>query len=57
MYQNPIAPAATVAGIAVLPNTGGNEMILIASIITIVAGLAVIVTTAYRQASKKANRI
>lgn len=56
MYQNPVGPVATVAGIAVLPNTGGNEILLIASIVTIVAGLAVIVTTALRQAAKKATR-
>ena len=56
MYQNPVGPVATVAGITVLPNTGGSEMLLVASIIMIVAGLAIIVTTALRQAAKKANR-
>lgn len=57
MYQSPIAgPVATVAGISVLPNTGGNNVLLIASIVMIAAGVAIIVTTALRQVAKKAHK-
>lgn len=57
MYQSPITgPVATVAGISVLPNTGGNNVLLAASIIMIVAGFAIIVTTALRQAAKQAHK-
>lgn len=56
MYQN-IAPPATVAGIAVLPNTGGNEVLMIASIATIVIGGIVMLTTAARRLAKKAYRV
>ncbi len=54
MYVNPAAGCATtVCGVAVLPNTGGNELLIAASVITIVFGLAIVVTTAVRQAAKK----
>lgn len=57
MYNSPVVgPVATVAGVSVLPNTGGNVVLIVASIVLIVAGLAVIVTTAIRQAAKRANR-
>ena len=55
MYQsNPMfGGAGVVAGVATLPNTGGNELLLVASIATIVIGAAILVTTAVRQAAKK----
>lgn len=54
MYQNPIVGAGPmVLGAAVLPNTGGNELLIAASVVTIVFGLAIVVTTAVRQAAKK----
>ncbi len=56
MYQNPVVPVATVAGIAVLPNTGGNEILTIASIATIVIGCAIMLSTIARQVAKKSNR-
>lgn len=54
MYQSPVlGSVTTVAGIAALPNTGGNELLLVASIVTIVVGLAIVATTAVRLAAKK----
>ena len=53
MYTNPVGPVATVAGVAVLPNTGGNELLIAASVVSIILGLAIVVTTAVRQAAKK----
>mgnify|MGYP001304179528 CR=1 FL=1 len=53
MYQNPIGPAATVLGVATLPNTGGNELLLVASIVTTLVGLGIVVTTIVRHAAKK----
>lgn len=55
MYQT-IGPVTTVAGIAVLPNTGGSTLLLVASILMIVAGVAVLATTALRQLAKKSPR-
>lgn len=55
MYQNTVGSATTVAGITVLPNTGSNTALLVASIVMIVAGVAIIITTALRQAAKKAH--
>jgi hypothetical protein len=53
MYQNPVGPAATVLGVATLPNTGGNELLIAASVITTLVGLTIVVSTAVRQAAKK----
>ncbi len=55
MYQN-LAPVGTVAGIALLPNTGGDIVLLVASTATIAVGVAVMVTTAMRHSAKKAYR-
>ncbi len=57
MYQNPIVLGTTVAGIAVLPNTGGNEVLMIASIATIAIGAIVMLTTIARRLAKKSYRI
>lgn len=56
MYQSPIGPVAAVAGAAVLPATGGNTTLMIASIVTIVVGVAIIATSVIRQMAKKANK-
>ncbi len=56
MYQSPVGPIATVAGVALLPNTGGNELLLVASVVTTLVGVAIIATTAVRQAAKRANK-
>lgn len=54
MYTNPVgACGSVVCGVAVLPNTGGNELLIAASVVSIVLGLAIVVTTAVRQAAKK----
>lgn len=56
MYQNPVGPVATVAGVAVLPNTGGNELLLVAAAVTIVLGVAITASTAVRLIAQKANK-
>lgn len=47
---------AAVAGIAVLPNTGGNEVLLVASVLTTLVGAAILLTTIVRMAAKKAYK-
>lgn len=56
MYQsNPLTPIVpTVLGAAVLPNTGGNETLFVASIASIVIGSVILLTTVARQVAKKA---
>lgn len=58
MYNspNPVGPVATVAGITVLPNTGGNEVLLIASLLTTFVGVAIMLSTVVRQVAKKAYK-
>ena len=54
MYQNPVVGSAgAVLGVATLPNTGGNELLMAASIMTTLVGLTILVSTAVRQAAKK----
>jgi len=54
MYQGEVLGCATtVAGCAVLPNTGGNELLMVASIVTTLVGLTILVSTAVRHAAKK----
>jgi hypothetical protein len=54
MYQNPVGPVTAVLGVASLPATGGNELLIAASVITTLVGLTIVVSTAVRQAAKKA---
>ena len=54
MYTNPVVGTGPMfLGAAALPNTGGNELLIAASVVSIVLGLAIVVTTAVRQAAKK----
>lgn len=46
----------TTAGIAVLPNTGGNPVLLVASLVSIVVGGAILLSTAVRVIAKHANK-
>lgn len=45
----------TTAGIAVLPNTGGNPVLLVASLLSIAVGSAILLSTAVRFIAKKAS--
>ncbi len=56
MYTNPVGPVATVAGIAVLPNTGGNELLMVASLLTTLVGVAIVLSTVARQVAKRAYK-
>lgn len=46
----PVVPIT--AGIAVLPNTGGNHLLMVLSIVSIVVGSVILMTTLIRYAAK-----
>ena len=56
MYQGNLGPVLPIAGVAALPNTGGNQILLVASIATIVIGLAIVLSTVVRHQAKKAYK-
>lgn len=43
-------------GVAALPNTNGNDVLLVASILTIVIGLAILATSVVRTMVRKAHK-
>lgn len=47
----PIIPTA--AGIAVLPNTGGNQLLFIVSLVSTIVGVTILLTTLARMAAKR----
>lgn len=47
-------PATTVAGICTLPNTGGNELLFVVSLLTTLVGVAVTLSTVARLVAKRA---
>lgn len=54
MYEGNVAgTCTTVVGACTLPATGGNELLMVASIVTTLVGLTIIASTAVRQAAKK----
>lgn len=55
MYANSnVASAASVtAGVAVLPNTGGNELLIVASLVGIVTGGVILLSTLARLVAKR----
>lgn len=54
MYGRGAGPIAGSAGIAMLPNTGGNELLLVVSVLSIVVGSVILLTTIARSVAKKA---
>lgn len=46
----------TTAGVAVLPNTGGNQLLLVASLLSTIVGVAILLSTVIRFAAKKAYK-
>ena len=46
----------TTAGVAVLPNTGGNVLLFIAALLSTVIGAAILLSTAARFVAKKAYK-
>lgn len=46
----------TVAGITVLPNTGGNELLMVASIVSITVGSIILLSTVCRFVAKLAYK-
>lgn len=53
MYQKVLGTTPAVAGIVTLPNTGNNTVLTALSLVSIAAGVAIIVTTAARYVAKK----
>lgn len=43
----------TAGGIAVLPNTGGNELLMVVSLLSIAVGVAILLSTGIRFVAKK----
>ena len=56
MYQTVLGTAITVPAAVVLPNTGGNSLLTATAVVSIVVGVAIIVTSAARMVAKKANK-
>lgn len=57
MYTSDCAgPLATCLGVATLPNTGGNELLLVASLLTTAVGVIIMLSTAVRLIAKKAYK-
>lgn len=53
MYQKVLGTAPAVAGIVTLPNTGNNAVLTALSLVSIAAGVAIMLTTAARFVAKK----
>ncbi len=52
-----LAPlASTAAGVALLPNTGGNPLLMVVSIVSILTGSVILLSTLARYAAKKAYK-
>ena len=49
-------PISTVAGGALLPNTGGNVVLTVIAIASIVLGVAIMLTSVARVVAQKANK-
>jgi len=56
MYQAILGTAVTVPAAVLLPNTGGNSLLVATATVSLVAGLAIIVTSVARMVVKKANK-
>lgn len=52
MYQS-TQPVPVVAGVAALPNTGGNELVMALAVISIAVGVLVLATSAARIVAKR----
>jgi hypothetical protein len=52
MYGRGAGPVSLGAGVAVLPNTGGSRLLMTVSIVSIVTGSVIVLTTLARFAAK-----
>ncbi len=53
---DPISAVAVVTGGVILPNTGGNKLVIALAITSITVGVAIIASTIVRIAVKKAHK-
>ncbi|HTE22216.1 MAG TPA: hypothetical protein VK674_04205 [Candidatus Limnocylindria bacterium] len=56
MYQDGLGASGVVAGAVVLPNTGGNSVLMVAAYTSIVVGAAILLTSAVRFVAKRATK-
>lgn len=56
MYQGLLGTAVTVPAAIILPNTGGNSLLTITAVVSILVGVTIIVTSAARMVAKKAHK-
>lgn len=47
----------TAGGIAVLPNTGGNQLLFVLSLVSIVVGSLILITTTARFVAKRLYKV
>ena len=56
MYQAILGTAVTVPAAVVLPKTGDNTMLAVTAVVSILVGLAIIVTSVARMVAKRAHK-
>lgn len=56
MYQGLLGTALTVPAAVVLPNTGNNRMLTVTAVVSILVGVAILLTSAARLVAKKAHK-
>ncbi|HSX29512.1 MAG TPA: LPXTG cell wall anchor domain-containing protein [Candidatus Saccharimonadales bacterium] len=56
MYQAILGTAVTVPAAVVLPKTGDNTLLAVTAVVSILVGLAIIVTSVARMVAKRAHK-
>jgi LPXTG-motif cell wall-anchored protein len=56
MYQSVLGAAITLPAAIVLPNTGDNHLLAVAATVSVLVGLAIIVTGTARAVAKKTHK-
>lgn len=56
MYNSVLGVSTTGAGALILPNTGGNNVLMVAAYVSIAVGITVLVTSFVRFLAKKAYK-
>ncbi|HSX31810.1 MAG TPA: LPXTG cell wall anchor domain-containing protein [Candidatus Saccharimonadales bacterium] len=56
MYQAILGTAVTVPAAVVLPKTGDNTLLAVTAAVSVLVGLAIIVTSVARMVAKRANK-
>lgn len=56
MYNSVLGVSTAGAGVLILPNTGGNNMLTIAAFVSIAVGVIILATSVARLLAKKAYK-